>query len=194
MSSEEERDYTPGTDAMSLRLLKTRTILLSGTVDQEMAERVITQLMLLEAESHEPIRLMITTPGGAIYPGYAIYDMIRYVESPVIAIGAGYVASMGVPIILAAAKENRLALPNTRFMLHQPAGGAIGQLQDIRIQAQEIIQIRERINELIAQETGQSVDKVKKDSDRDFWMSAEEALEYGIIARIVENARDIDAG
>ena len=188
---EEEKQDSQHSEAMAARLLKTRTVLIAGSVDPEMAERVMAQLLVLDADSHDPIRVMITTPGGAIYPGYAIYDTLQYVESPVYTIGAGWVASMGVPILLGAPKQNRLALPNTRFLIHQPAGGAGGQLQDIRIQAQEILRVREQINEMIARETGQTAEKIKKDSDRDFWMSAEEALEYGLISRIVKNAKDV---
>ncbi len=191
MTCPEENGGSREAEAMGMRLLKTRTILVSGEVNQDLAERVVGQLLVLDAESHDPIRVMITTPGGSIYPGYAIYDMLRYVESPIIGIGAGFVASMGVPILLGADKDKRFALPNTRFMLHQPAGGAMGQLQDIRIQAQEIIGIRAKINELIASETGQPIDKVRKDSDRDFWMSSEEALEYGIISKIVQNMTEV---
>ncbi|MCP4644709.1 MAG: ATP-dependent Clp protease proteolytic subunit [bacterium] len=191
MSCPEEHDEKSPVEAMAMRLLKTRTILVSGTVDQDMAERVAAQLLVLDAESHDPIRMLISTPGGAIYSGYAIYDMMQYVESPIIGIGAGWVASMGVPIMLGAEKKHRYALPNTRFMLHQPAGGAVGQVQDIRIQAQEILRIRKQINGLIADETGQDADKIQKDSDRDFWMSAEEAVEYGLIKRIIKSPKDI---
>jgi ATP-dependent Clp protease protease subunit len=191
MTCPEENGGSRETEMMGMRLLKTRTVLVSGEVNQELAERVLEKLLVLDAESHDPIRVMITTPGGSIYPGYAIYDMLRYVESPVIGIGAGFVASMGVPILLGADKDKRFALPNTRFMLHQPAGGAMGQLQDIRIQAQEILGIRAKINELIANETGQPVEKVRKDSDRDFWMSSEEALEYGLIYKIVKNMTEV---
>ena len=188
---EEEKQESQRSDAMTARLLKTRTVLISGSVDPEMAERVMAQLLVLDADSHDPIRVMITTPGGAIYSGYAIYDTMQYIESPVYTIGAGWVASMGVPILLGAPKENRFALPNTRFLIHQPAGGAGGQLQDIRIQAQEILRVREQINEMIARETGQTAEKIKKDSDRDFWMSAQEALEYGLISRIITNAKEV---
>lgn len=177
-------------EALPLRLLKARTILVSGGVDQELAEEVIAKLLLLDSESHDPIRVFVSSPGGAVYPGYAIYDMMRYIESPIITIGAGYVASMGVPILLGAPKDKRFALPNARFLLHQPSGGAGGQLQDIRIQAKEIIGVREKMNKLIADETGQDIEKVKKDSDRDFWMSAEEALDYGLITKIITKSTE----
>lgn len=182
---------TPRSEAVASRLLKARTILLTGEVDQELAERVIAELLVLDTESQDPIRMFITSQGGHVDSGYAIHDVMRFVKSEVVAIGAGWVASIAVPIMFAAKRENRLALPNTRFLLHQPSGGAGGALQDIRIEAQELLKIRERLNQLISEETGQSLEKVRKDSDRNFWMSAQEALEYGLIARIVTSAGDI---
>ncbi len=186
--NEERKDKA---DPMMERLLKVRTILLNGVVDEEMAEKVISRALILDADSHDPIKVLVTSPGGSIDVGFAIYDILRFIESDVICIGAGFVASMGVPILLAAKKENRLALPNTRFMMHQPSTGAAGQAKDIRITAQEILKIREKLNRMIANETGQPIDRVKADSDRDFWISAEEALEYGLIARIVTSAKEV---
>jgi ATP-dependent Clp protease protease subunit len=174
-----------------LKLMKSRTVLVSGPVDQELAEKVITQLLVLDAESHDPIRVVLSSPGGHVDAGFAIHDMMRFVESPVMAIGAGWVASIAVPILFGADRGKRFALPNTRFLLHQPSGGAGGQVSDIRIEAQEILKIRKNINALIAAETGQPVEKVARDSDRNFWMSAAEALEYGLISKIIERAGEI---
>ena len=173
------------------RLLKTRTILINGSVDEELAERVIGQALILDAESHEPVRVVISSPGGMVDVGFAIHDILRYIESTVTCIGAGFVASMGVPIMFAADKKNRFALPNTRFMMHQPSGGAGGPATDIRITAQEILKVRERLNRIISEETGQPLEKVATDSDRDFWMSAEEALAYGLISRIIHSAKEV---
>jgi ATP-dependent Clp protease protease subunit len=173
------------------RMLETRTILVSGQVDEKLAERVISQLLILNGISHDPIRLVITTQGGHVDSGFAIHDMIRFVESPVITIGAGWVASIGVPILLAAEQGSRYSLPNTRFLLHQPHGGAGGQATDIRIAAEEILKLREKINAMIAAETGQSKKKVEDDSDRNFWMNAEEARDYGLISKIVESATEV---
>ncbi len=186
---EEKEEGRP--DAFASRLLKTRTILVSGQVDQELAERVIAQLLVLDAESQDPIRVFVTSQGGHVDSGYAIYDTMRFVRSKIISIGAGWVASIAVPILLGAGKDSRYSLPNTRFLIHQPSGGAGGQLADLRIEAQEILKIRQRINALIAKETGQPIEKVAKDSDRNFWMSAEDALAYGLIAKIIDNAKDI---
>lgn len=192
MECPEKNDDEQKKDGMTGYLLKTRTIVLSGEVDQEMAERVISQLVVLDNDNHDPIRVIITSQGGHVDSGYAIHDILRYVDSPVYTIGAGWVASIAVPIMLGAPdKTHRVCLPNTRFLLHQPSGGAGGHLQDIRIEAQEIMRIRQRLNELIAKETGQEVEKVAKDSDRNYWMSAEEAVKYGIVSRIVERAKDV---
>ncbi|NUM54950.1 MAG: ATP-dependent Clp protease proteolytic subunit [Candidatus Hydrogenedentes bacterium] len=189
---DEEKEEKKKENGMLSHLLKTRTVVLTGQVDQEMAERVISQLVVLDTESHDPIKVFITSQGGHVDSGYAIHDVLRFVESEVFCIGAGWVASIAVPILLGARKKsNRLALPNTRFLLHQPSGGAGGQLQDIRIEAQEILKIREKINDLISKETGQKIEKVAQDSDRNFWMSAEEAMQYGLISRIVANAKDV---
>jgi len=191
MSDKEEKNEEQKPGALTSRLLKARTVLITGPVDTEMAERVITQLLVLDAESHDPIRVIVTSQGGQVDSGFAIFDMLRYVESEVICIGAGYVASMAVAILFGAEKERRFALPNTRFLLHQPSAGAEGHLSDIRIEAQEILRIRSRLNDLIAAETGQPADKVAKDSDRDFWMGAEEAKEYGLVSKIVTSVKDL---
>lgn len=178
-------------EGMMQKLLKARTIMVSGTVDQELAEKTITQLFVLNSDSHEPIRVVITSPGGHVDSGYAIHDVMRAIESPVITIGAGWVASIAVPILFGGDKGKRISLPNTRYLLHQPSGGAGGQASDIRIEAQEILKIRGRINKLISDETGQPVDKIAKDSDRNFWMNAEEALEYGLVSKIVTNLSEV---
>lgn len=191
MECPQEPEQTLRPEGVLSRLLKARTILLTGEVDQELAERVMSELLVLDADSQDPIRMVVTSQGGHVDSGYAIHDIMRFVRSDVIAIGAGWVASIAVPIMFGANREHRLALPNTRFLLHQPSGGAGGALQDIRIEAQEMLKIRERLTELIATETGQPIDKVRKDSDRNFWMSAEEALEYGLVARIVRSVDDI---
>ena len=173
------------------KMLKSRTILLSGQVDQELAEKIMTQLLLMDSENHDPIKMIITSPGGHVDSGYAILDTMRFISSPVITIGAGWVASIAVPIFFGGAKEDRYTLPHTRFLLHQPSGGAGGQAADIRIEAQEILKIRERVNKLIAEETGQPIEKVAKDSDRNFWMNAEEALEYGLVSKIITRMDEI---
>jgi ATP-dependent Clp protease protease subunit len=188
--SKDDDDEKKRDDLGSL-ILKARTVLVNGQVDQELAQKVVSQLIVLDAESHEPIKVIITSPGGHVDSGYAIHDMIKFIESPVVTIGAGWVASIAVPIFFGAPKGKRYSLPGTRFLIHQPSGGAGGQAADIRIEAQEIIKIRKRINEMIARETGQSVEKVTKDSERNFWMSAEEAVKYGLVDKIITKSSEV---
>jgi ATP-dependent Clp protease, protease subunit len=194
MRFQEECGEPKSENAMSSRLLKARTIVIADEVNHDLAEHVISQLLVMDSESQQPIRMILTTNGGHIESGFAIYDVMRFVESEIIVVSAGWVVSMGVPILFGAKKENRLSLPNTRFMLHQPLGGVGGQASDVRIAAQEIIKIRGRINQLVSEETGQPIEKVTADSDRNFWLSAEEALQYGIISRIIHTAKDIRKG
>jgi ATP-dependent Clp protease protease subunit len=187
----DEKKNESAPDSVASRLVKARTIVVSGQIDQDVAERVISQLMILDTEPNEPIKVIITSQGGHVDSGLAIHDMMRFIQSKVIVIAAGWCASIAVPILMGAKKENRLSLPNTRFLLHQPSGGAGGQLSDIRIQAEQMLKIRERLNKMLADETGQTVERIQKDSDRDFWMTAEEALTYGIISRVVTSASEV---
>jgi len=173
------------------RVLKTRNILLSGEVNKTLAERVIRQLILLEAESEEPIRVFIDSPGGDADAGYAIFDMMRFVKPQVVTIGMGLVASAGAIILLAAPRQQRLGLPNSHYLIHQPLSGMRGVATEIEIHAKELDRLRRRINKLISEETGQPLDKVEKDTDRDYWMGAEEAQSYGLIARIVSRREEL---
>lgn len=186
-----KEDAAPGEEGLFTRMLGTRTILVAGEVNEKLAERVMGQLLVLDADKKDPIRVVITSQGGHVDSGFAIHDLLRYVESPVITIGAGWVASIAVPIMLAAEKKHRFSLPNTRFLLHQPHGGAGGQASDIRIAAEEILKLRERINEMVASETGQTVERVANDSDRNYWMSAEQAVEYGLVSRVIQGAGEV---
>ncbi len=166
-------------------------MLVFGEIDDQLARRTCERLILLAQESDAPIHLLISSPGGHVESGDAIHDMIRFVRAPVTTIGSGWVASAGTHIYLAAPKERRLSLPNTRFMIHQPAGGAGGRASDIAIQAKEIIRIRERIAAVVARETGHPLSKVMADMERDYWMSANEAIDYGIVSRIIERQGDL---
>jgi ATP-dependent Clp protease protease subunit len=172
-------------------LFKSRTVLVFGEIDMRLAERVTAQITALSADSDAPIRVIINSPGGHVESGDTIHDMIRFCGAPVKVIGTGWVASAGAHIFLGAKKENRLSLPNTRFLLHQPMGGVRGQASDIEIEAEEIIKMRERVNRMIARETGQSYEKIVKDTERNFWMSAEQAVEYGLVSRIVTDASEV---
>ncbi len=188
--NQEEKRKEPEFGLME-RILKTRNILLSGDINKTLAERVIRQLILLEAESEEPIRVFLDTPGGDADAGYAIFDMMRFVKPPVVTIGMGLVASAGAIILLAVPKERRLGLPNSHYLIHQPMSGMRGVATEIEIHAKELDRLRRRINKLIAEETGQPLEKVEKDTDRDYWMGAEEAQGYGLIARIISRREEL---
>jgi len=171
-------------------LFKARTVLIFGEVNMKMAERVTAQLLAMASESDADIRVVINSPGGHVESGDTIHDVIKFVGARVKMIGTGWVASAGAHIFIGAARENRFALPQTRFLLHQPLGGVAGPVSDISIEAQEIMKMRERLNRTMAQETGQSYEKVVADTDRNFWMSAEEAKAYGLVSRIIANEKE----
>ncbi|MBN1524301.1 MAG: ATP-dependent Clp protease proteolytic subunit [Spirochaetales bacterium] len=189
---ENENDGESGHDSLLMQqFLKTRTILLSGEINKQLAERVIRQLLLLEDQNDEPIKVFIDSPGGDADAGYAIFDMIRFIKPKVYTIGMGLVASAAAIILLASPKEMRVGLPNSHYLIHQPLSGIRGVATEIEIHARELEKLRQRINELIAGETGQKIDKVGKDTDRDFWMSAEDAVEYGLISKIINKREDL---
>lgn len=172
-------------------LFKSRTVLLFGEINDKVARAITAQLIALSSESDKPIRLIINSPGGHVESGDTIFDIIRFISAPVIVIGTGWVASAGALIYAAAKKENRYALPNTRFMLHQPSGGAMGRATDIAIEAKEIIRMRQRLNETFARETGQPIEKITRDTERNYWMSAEEAVTYGLVGKVVGSVAEI---
>ncbi len=187
----EENEEKTAPPNMFQRLLETRTILLFGEINMKVAEKITQQLLLLAADSDEPIKMIINSPGGHVESGDTIFDMIRFVGPEVKVIGTGWVASAGALIFAAADKENRISLPNTRFLLHQPMGGARGQATDIAIEAEEIIKMRRRLNETFAAQTGQPIEKVEEDTDRNFWMSAIEAKKYGLVGKIVNSIDEV---
>jgi ATP-dependent Clp protease protease subunit len=188
---QEEKDEKSGFSPLHQKLLETRTILLFGEIDMELARTISAQLLVLAADSDDPIKLIINSPGGHVESGDTIFDMIRFVQAPVKVVGTGWVASAAALIYAAADKENRYSLPNTRFLLHQPMGGARGQAADIAIEAEEILKMRRRLNEIFAEQTGQPVEKVEDDTDRNFWMSAKEAQEYGLVNQIVKSIDEV---
>jgi len=173
-------------------LLKNRTLTLFGEIDKDVAQRTAEKLLALAYESDDPIVLYIGSPGGHVESGDTIFDMIRYIKPVVSTIGTGWVGSIATHIYLAPGRENRYCLPNTRFLIHQPAGGFGGSATDVEIHAREIVKTRERINGIIAEQTGQSLERVEKDTDRDYWMSAEESVEYGIVGKIINNISELD--
>ena len=174
------------------KFLNTRQIILSGEVNKELAEKVIRQLLILEADSaSKPIYVYIDSPGGDVDAGFAIFDMIRFIKPPVYTIGMGLVASAGALILLAASKNYRLGLPNSHYLIHQPLSGIKGVATDIEIHAKEIEKIRTKINALIAEETGKNAADVAKDTDRDYWLSADEAVNYGLILQVIKTRSDL---
>ena len=170
---------------------KSRYVLVFGEIDDKVAQATCRRLIALSEESDAPITVMISSPGGHVESGDAIHDMIRFVRAPVTTLGTGWVASAGAHIFLAPPAARRVCLPNTRFMIHQPAGGAGGQATDIAIQAKEILRTRERIAKVIARQTGKPLAQVTSDMERDFWMSADEAVSYGIVSRVIERQQDL---
>ena len=178
-------------DALQMKFLKTRQILLSGEVNKELAEKIVRQLLILESDSKEPIYIYIDSPGGDVDAGYAIFDMIRFIEAPVYTIGMGLVASAGALILLAAPKERRIALPNSHYLIHQPLSQMQGTATEIEIHAAELEKTREKINKLISEETGKKLSQVEKDTDRDFWMNAEEAEKYGLVSRTISKRTEL---
>ncbi len=174
-------------------LIDARTILISDSVDHKLTAKVTAQLLFLDhQDSEKSIKIFINSPGGSVYDGFAIYDMIRFIRPRVKIISAGLSASAATVIMLAADKEDRLALPNSRIMIHQPSMRFQGAAEDVRRTAEEVVKIKKKINEMYADETGQLLEKVEEDTDRDYWMSPDEAVEYGLISRVVSGFDEID--
>lgn len=173
------------------KLLSSRSLIISGEINQELAEKVATQLLILQEMGDEPIKLFINSQGGHVEAGDTIHDMIKFIKPRVIIIGTGWVASAGITIYLAAEKENRYSLPNTRYMIHQPLGGFRGQATDIGIEADEILKVRNRINTLISNATGQPIEKINKDTDRNYWLNSNEAMDYGIVGKIITSYNEL---
>jgi ATP-dependent Clp protease protease subunit len=186
-TTEDQPEKIERADSIAEQLsFKARFVLIFGEITHSLARATCERLLALAQDSEAPINVLISSPGGHVESGDAIHDLIRFVRAPVTTIGTGWVASAGTHIFLAAPKERRVCLPNTRFMIHQPGGGAGGPATDIAIQAKEILRTRERIARVIAKQTDQPLKKVLADMERDFWMSAEEAIEYGIVSRVIE--------
>jgi ATP-dependent Clp protease protease subunit len=198
MDQEEPEDPpTPPTDfvgRIETELLRTRKLLIFGEINDRLARDVSARLLLLaDRDNHAPIDIYINSPGGHVESGDTIHDMVRFIRNDVAInmIGTGWVASAGAHIFLAGAKDRRFCLPNTRFMLHQPAGGTRGMAADIEIEAKEILRMRERLVRIIAEETGQTAERVNKDIHRNHWMTAEEAIDYGMVQSVIRDPREI---
>ncbi|MGK7934280.1 MAG: ATP-dependent Clp endopeptidase proteolytic subunit ClpP [Xenococcaceae cyanobacterium] len=168
------------------RLLRERIVFLGTPIDDKVADSIVAQLLYLEAEDPEKdIQIYVNSPGGSVYAGMAIYDTMQQIQPDIVTICYGIAASMGAFLLSGGTKGKRMALPSSRIMIHQPLGGAQGQAVDIEIQAKEILYIKKRLNDLIAEHTGQPVDKIAADTERDFYMSSEEAKEYGLIDQVI---------
>ncbi len=187
--NEEENDKkaSSGPDVLVEKMMETRSIILSGEVNKELAERVVRQLILLEAKSDEPVKVFIDSPGGDVDAGFAIFDMMRFIKPEVYTIGMGLVASAGALILLAVPADRRIALPNSHYLIHQPLSGIRGVATEIEIHAREIEKLRMKLNKLISEETGRDLAKVEIETDRDFWLNAEEAVDYGLVSRVVRS-------
>lgn len=172
-------------------LFKSRTILVTGEIHDRIARRTTERLLAMAADGDAPITMIISSPGGHVESGDMIHDMVKFVKPTVRMVGTGWVASAGALIYVAADKDNRFCLPNTRFLLHEPRGGIGGTASDIDIQAREVIRMRERLNKIFAAATGQSLEQIVKDTHRDYWMSAEEAREYGVVGRIITSVTEL---
>ena len=189
---EPESPPTAVADPVVERLLRARTIIISGEITQKLASTVSGQLLALAAESAAEITIFINSQGGHVEAGDTIHDLIRFIRPRARMIGTGWVASAGALIYVAAPREQRFCLPNTRFLLHQPAGGAGGTASDIDIEAREILRMRDRLNRIFARETGQPLERIEEDTHRNFWLSADAALRYGLVGRIIERATDLE--
>ena len=185
---EESKDFS---SLITEKSLKSRTIFISGEINQELAEKVCSKLLILEQLSDDPIKIFINSQGGHVESADTIHDIIKFIKPEVIMIGTGWVASAGITIYLAAEKENRYSLPNTRYMIHQPLGEFNGPATDIGIEAKEILRVRTRINNLISEATNQPIERVNKDTDRNYWLTSTEALEYGLVNKIISKYSDL---
>lgn len=181
------------TDALRERLFRARTLIIAGEINQRTAADVMAQLVAMSTESDDPITVFINSQGGHVESGDTIHDLIRFLRPRIRMIGTGWVASAGALIYVAAPLEDRYCLPNTRFLLHQPAGGVGGTAADIDIEAREILKMRKRINEIFARQTGQPIERIEKDTHRNFWLDAQEAKEYGLVGRIVNHLDEVEA-
>ena len=177
---------------MQKKMLDSRSIIISGEITQAITKEVVSQLLLLQSINDKPIKLYLNSQGGHVEAADTIHDVIKFIKPEVHIIGTGWVASAGITIFLAADKKHRYSLPNTRFMIHQPLGGVRGQATDIEIEAREIIRMHDRVNKMISAATGQPLEKVKQDTDRNYWMSPTEAIDYGIVGKVISSFSELN--
>lgn len=190
---EDKKQKTPeAPNPLQEKFLKTRQIILSGEINKELAEKIVSQLLILESDDAEkPIYMYIDSPGGDVDAGFAIFDMIRFINAPVILVGMGLIASAATLVLLSVPKERRVGLPNSRYLIHQPMSGMQGVATDIEIHAKEMEKTRAILNKIIADETGTPLEQVTKDTERDYWLDSKEAVNYGLICKIIEKRTDL---
>ena len=186
-----ERNAASMTDAVRDRLFAARTLIISGEIDQKLVSHVMGQLLAMAAAGDDPITIFINSQGGHVESGDTIHDVLRFVRPRVRMVGTGWVASAGALIYVSVPREDRYALPNTRVLLHQPAGGARGMASDVEIEAREILRMRERINRIFARETGQSLERIETDTHRNFWLDAKEAIDYGLVGQVINSVDEL---
>lgn len=191
--NEDENKKIPETpDPFQEKFLKTRQVILSGEINKDLADKIVRQLLILEADdSEKTIYMYIDSPGGDVDAGFAIFDIIRFIKAPVVLIGMGLIASAATLVLLAVPKEKRVGLPNSRYLIHQPMSGMNGVATDIEIHAKEMEKTRAILNKLIADETGTPIEQVTKDTDRDYWLDAEESVKYGLISKVIKNRSEL---
>ncbi|MBW7055315.1 ATP-dependent Clp protease proteolytic subunit [Paracoccus bogoriensis] len=181
----------PEGDRIAKLYFKSRTVIVAGAITDKLAQRTVAHLLALAEDSNDPINMLISSPGGHVESGDMIHDVIKFIRPTVRTIGSGWVASAGALIFVAAKKENRFCLPNTRFLIHQPSGGIGGTSSDMMIQAEQVRLMRDRLNHIFAEATGQSVERIEKDTQRDFWLNTAEALDYGLLGRVIHSVDDL---
>ena len=189
---EEDEKKQKAPEQFSKKFLKTRQIILTGEINKELADSIVRQLLILDSEDEKsPIYMYIDSPGGDVDAGFAIFDMIRFINAPVYLIGMGLIASAATLVLLAVDKGFRIGLPNSRYLIHQPLGGMRGVATDIEIYAKDMEKIRAKLNSLIAEQTGTSLEQVTKDTERDFWLDSDEAVKYGLISKIISKKSEL---
>ena len=181
----------PEGDKIGKLYFKSRTVIVAGAINDKLAQRTVSHLLALAEDSDKPINMLISSPGGHVESGDMIHDMIKFIRPTVRTIGSGWVASAGALIFVAAKRENRFCLPNTRFLIHQPSGGIGGTSSDMMIQAEQVRLMRDRLNQIFADATGQSLERIEKDTQRDFWLNTQEALDYGLLGRVIRSVDDL---
>ncbi len=181
----------PQSPAIDKLYFRSRTVIVAGTINDKLAQRTVSHLLALAEDNDKPINVLISSPGGHVESGDMIHDVIRFIRPTVRTIGSGWVASAGALIFVGAKKENRFCLPNTRFLIHQPSGGIGGTTSDMMIQAEQLRLMRDRLNQIMADATGQPIERIAKDTERDFWLNTQEAIDYGLLSRVVRTMDDL---